>query len=176
MVRKSTTKSTSSQSRTTNTISSSSAPHGRSSSLSKTSSKLTSFFSPTRSTRSTELVSPTLSVPSIRVSPPDAEFDNPRPSSAPDYSRNWQEEAKKNAQFGKIGDQSQRHVSRHPKGQAVPQPIMDEPPYFYLITTYISYLLFIIFGHVRDFFGKRFKQSQYVHLMEQDVCTYLVKA
>jgi serine palmitoyltransferase len=46
---------------------------------------------------------------------------------------------------------------------------MDEPPYFYLITTYISYLIFIIFGHVRDFFGKRFKQSQYAHLREQDV-------
>jgi len=46
---------------------------------------------------------------------------------------------------------------------------MDEPPYFYLITTYISYLIFIIFGHVRDFFGKRFKQHEYAHLREQDV-------
>lgn len=170
MVRKSASKSTpSSQSLTANGKSASTAPHGRSSSFSKTSSKLTSFFSPGRSTRSVSPASPTLSVPSIRVSPPGAEFDHPRPSSAPDHSYKWQEEAKKNAQFGKIGDQSHRHVSRHPKGQPVPAPIMDEPPYFYLITTYISYLIFIIFGHVRDFFGKRFKQSQYAHLMEQDV-------
>ena len=96
MVRKRTAKSTtSSQSLTTNTRSSSPASHGRSSSFSKTSSKLTSFFSPTRSARSTKPVSPTLSVPSIRVSLLDAEFDNPRPSSAPDYSRNWQRKQKK---------------------------------------------------------------------------------
>ena len=163
---------TSTQSLSTSGKSASSAvPHGRSSSFSKTSSKLTSFFTTNRSTRSVSpsAPSPTLSVPSIRVSPPGAEYEHPRPSSAPDYSRNLQEEAKRNAQFGRIGDQSHRHVSRHPKGTSVPQPIMDEPPYFYLITTYISYLIFIIFGHVRDFFGKRFKQSEYAHLREQDV-------
>jgi serine palmitoyltransferase len=172
MARKSASKpSTTSASSTLSTIGkSSTAPHGRSSSFSKTSSKLTSFFSPNRSTRSTSpSASPNLSVPSIRVSPPGAEYEPPRPSSAPEYSHKWQEEAKKNAQFGSLVDHSHRHVSRHPKGVPVPQPVMDEPPYFYLITTYISYLIFIIFGHVRDFFGKRFKQSQYAHLREQDV-------
>jgi serine palmitoyltransferase len=173
MVRKSASKSTIStlSLSTSGKSTPSAAPHGRTSSFSKTSSKLTSFFSPNRSARSVSpsAASPTLSVPSIRVSPPGAEYEHPRPSSAPDYSRNWQEEAKKNAQFGRIGDHSHRHVSRHPKGVPVPQPVMDEPPYFYLITTYISYLIFIIFGHVRDFFGKRFKQSEYAHLREQDV-------
>ena len=172
MVRKSASKSSAStQTLSTSGKSTSMAPHGRSSSFSKTSSKLTSFFSPNRSTRSVSPVaqSPTLAVPAIRVSPPGAEYDHPRPSTAPDYPRNWQEEAKKNAQFGRIGDHSHRHVSKHPKGTTVPQPVMDEPPYFYLITTYISYLIFIIFGHVRDFFGKRFQQSKYAHLREQDV-------
>src|SRR5271169_3050013 len=131
MVRKSVSKSSAStQTLSTSGKSTSAAPHGRSSSFSKTSSKLTSFFSPNRSTRSVSpsAASPTLPVPSIRVSPPGAEYDHPRPSSAPDYSRNWQEEAKKNSQFGRIGDHSHRHVSRHPKGVPVPQPIMDEPP------------------------------------------------
>lgn len=41
---------------------------------------------------------------------------------------------------------------------------MDEPPYYYLITTYISYLILIAFGHVRDFFGKRFREENYRHL------------
>ena len=41
---------------------------------------------------------------------------------------------------------------------------MDEPPYYYLLTTYISYLILIAFGHVRDFFGKRFKEQNYRHL------------
>jgi serine palmitoyltransferase len=170
MARKTASKSTNpSQSLISTTITS--IPHGRSSSFSKTSSKLTSFFSPNRGNRavSTVATSPTLSVPSIRVSPPGADYEAPRPSSAPEYSHKYQEEAKRNAQFGRIGDHSHRHVSRHPKGVPVPQPVMDEPPYFYLITTYMSYLIFIIFGHVRDFFGKRFKQSQYAHLREQDV-------
>lgn len=41
---------------------------------------------------------------------------------------------------------------------------MDEPPYFYLLTTYISYLILIAYGHVRDFFGKRFREPNYRHL------------
>lgn len=41
---------------------------------------------------------------------------------------------------------------------------MDEPPYYYLLTTYISYLILIAFGHVRDFFGKRFREENYRHL------------
>lgn len=45
---------------------------------------------------------------------------------------------------------------------------MDEPPYYYLLTTYISYLILIIFGHVRDFFGKRFRQERYRHLQARN--------
>lgn len=45
---------------------------------------------------------------------------------------------------------------------------MDEPPYYYLFTTYISYLILIAFGHVRDFFGKRFKERDYRHLKPQN--------
>ena len=45
---------------------------------------------------------------------------------------------------------------------------MDEPPYYYLLTTYISYLILIIFGHVRDFFGKRFREEHYRHLQARN--------
>ena len=45
---------------------------------------------------------------------------------------------------------------------------MDEAPYYYLLTTYISYLILIIFGHVRDFFGMRFKEEGYRHLKPRD--------
>lgn len=170
MVRKNASRSANNTSQALSTATTS-VPHGRSSSFSKTSSKLTSFFSTNRSSRPVppSTPSPTLSVPSIRVSPPGVDYDSPRPSSAPDYSQKWHEEVKRNAQFGRIRDHSHRHISRHPRNTSVPLPVMDEPPYFYLITTYISYLIFIIFGHVRDFFGKRFKQSQYAHLREQDV-------
>ncbi|EPZ34220.1 PLP-dependent transferase [Rozella allomycis CSF55] len=44
----------------------------------------------------------------------------------------------------------------------------DDAPYFVLVTTYLSYLILILFGHVRDFFGKRFRKHDYSHLMDSN--------
>ncbi|KAB8343170.1 hypothetical protein FH972_022760 [Carpinus fangiana] len=71
------------------------------------------------------------------------------------------------AQFGPLGSPAHKYSSRY-VGGSFPQPIEDEPPYYFLLTTYISYLVLIIFGHVRDFFGKRFRQDHYEHLKERD--------
>ncbi|KAG0223710.1 serine palmitoyltransferase component [Actinomortierella wolfii] len=43
--------------------------------------------------------------------------------------------------------------------------IMEEPPYFILITTYISYIILSFFGHVRDFYGFRWNKKAFAHLM-----------
>ncbi|EON69740.1 serine palmitoyltransferase [Coniosporium apollinis CBS 100218] len=75
--------------------------------------------------------------------------------------------AKAHAQFGPLGSKNYLYSSRFEGGE-FPDPIEDEPPYYFLITTYISYLVLIIFGHVRDFFGKRFRQERYRHLQERD--------
>ncbi|QIW95653.1 hypothetical protein AMS68_001171 [Peltaster fructicola] len=75
--------------------------------------------------------------------------------------------AKQHAAFGPLGSKEHLYSSRF-VGSDFPDPIEDEPPYFYLITTYISYLILIIFGHVRDFFGKRFRKDRYKHLSERD--------
>ncbi|CAG9949990.1 unnamed protein product, partial [Clonostachys rosea f. rosea IK726] len=40
-------------------------------------------------------------------------------------------------------------------------PIEDEPPYYYILTTYVSYLFLILLGHIRDFFGKRFGDKKH---------------
>lgn len=40
-----------------------------------------------------------------------------------------------------------------------------QPPFYILFTTYLSYLLLIALGHVRDFFGKRFRPARYAHLL-----------
>ena len=45
---------------------------------------------------------------------------------------------------------------------------MDEAPYYFLLTTYVSYLILIIFGHIRDFFGFRFKEDNYRHLIAKN--------
>jgi len=75
--------------------------------------------------------------------------------------------ARQHAQFGPLGSPAHKYSSRFEGGE-FPEPIEDEPPYYFLITTYISYLILIIFGHVRDFFGKRFRQERYRHLSERD--------
>ncbi|KAL3494734.1 pyridoxal phosphate-dependent transferase [Aspergillus germanicus] len=111
--------------------------------------------------------SASLSLPTISLStatadnpnmnePPTTLFQPPSPEEA-------RRLAKQHAQFGPLGHPSHRYSSRHPGGP-FPEPVMDEPPYYYLITTYISYLILIAFGHVRDFFGKRFREENYRHL------------
>ncbi|KAL1997020.1 hypothetical protein VTN49DRAFT_7885 [Thermomyces lanuginosus] len=85
------------------------------------------------------------------------------PAHAPPDPEEARRVARQNAQFAPISHPSHRYSSRH-HGGPFPDPVMDEPPYYYLLTTYISYLILIAFGHVRDFFGKRFKEENYRHL------------
>ncbi|KAI5807043.1 pyridoxal phosphate-dependent transferase [Geopyxis carbonaria] len=76
--------------------------------------------------------------------------------------------ARQHAQFGPLNHPSHKYISQHPKGKPVKDPEEDEPPYYYLLTTYISYLVLIVFGHVRDFFGKIFRERNYKHLKTQN--------
>lgn len=71
-------------------------------------------------------------------------------------------------EYGKLTSKDYLYVSKHPAGQPLPTPIDDEPPYIIYIATYISYLILIIIGHVRDFFGKIFKPEEYKDLVEKD--------
>ena len=117
------------------------------------------------------LPSPSLSLPTISLStaradstnmdePPTTLFQPPSPAEA-------RRIAKQHAQFGPLGHATHRYSSRH-QGGDFPQPVMDEPPQYYFITTYLSYLILIVFGHVRDFFGKRFRKQDYTHLQASD--------
>ncbi|RDL39633.1 Serine palmitoyltransferas-like protein 2 [Venustampulla echinocandica] len=116
---------------------------------------------------SPQISAPSLSLPTISLSTAkagEANMDEPpttlfQPPSVAEAKR----QAKIDAQFGPLGSQNHRYVSKHVGGELT-EPVMDEPPYYYLLTTYISYLILIIFGHVRDFFGKRFKPEHYRHL------------
>ena len=71
-------------------------------------------------------------------------------------------------EYGKLTSNDYLYVSKHPLGEPLPTPIDDEPPYIILIATYINYLILIIIGHTRDFFGKIFKPKEYEHLVEKD--------
>ncbi|RYO92422.1 hypothetical protein DL764_008129 [Monosporascus ibericus] len=77
-----------------------------------------------------------------------------QPLSSTDVSRQKRAEA----QFGPLNHPNHRYVSKH-HGESLKAPVIDEPPYYYVLTTYISYLLLIALGHIRDFFGKRFSKK-----------------
>lgn len=46
---------------------------------------------------------------------------------------------------------------------------MESTPYLTAVMTYLGYLVLILVGHLRDFFGKRFRPKEYEHLREQNV-------
>lgn len=75
--------------------------------------------------------------------------------------------AKREAEFGPLCDPSHLYVSQHPGGE-IPDQIIDEPPYFFLFTTYITFLILIGLGHFRDFMGRCFPSPSNRHLRHHD--------
>jgi serine palmitoyltransferase len=73
------------------------------------------------------------------------------------------------AEFGHCSNPRYRYTSRHPSGTPLQHPKDEDPPYYVLLTTYISYLFLICLGHLRDFVGKRANPASYSHLMARDV-------
>jgi serine palmitoyltransferase len=108
-----------------------------------------------------------LSLPTISLSTATGEKavidDQPKLLFQPPTREEEERIARAETQFGSLNSTDHLYSSKF-EGGAFPDPIEDEPPYYYLLTTYLSYLILIIFGHVRDFFGKRFRESHYRHL------------
>ncbi|KAF2147855.1 serine palmitoyl transferase subunit 2 [Myriangium duriaei CBS 260.36] len=120
---------------------------------------------------SPSIQTPTLSLPTINLTTATGEKskveERPMTLFQPPSPEEVRRIAKQHAAFGPLGSQEHRYSSRFTGGE-FPDPIEDSPPMYFLLTTYISYLILIIFGHVRDFFGKRFRQARYRHLSERD--------
>ncbi|KAL1971585.1 hypothetical protein VTN31DRAFT_2206 [Thermomyces dupontii] len=134
------------------------APTAQAASRSSTSSA--SGAQPAAGSASLSSPMPSLSTSTADSQNMDASQETPSQPPDPEEARRV---ARQHAQFAPISHPSHRYSSRH-HGGPFPDPVMDEPPYYYLLTTYISYLILIAFGHVRDFFGKRFKEENYRHL------------
>ena len=115
---------------------------------------------------SPQIKSPSLSLPTICLSTSHTD-EPPTTLWSPPSHADARRKAKEHAQFAPLGHPSHRYTSKH-VGKDFPEPLMDEPPYYYLLTTYISYLILIVFGHVRDYFGKRFRPQHYRHLQARN--------
>jgi serine palmitoyltransferase len=76
-------------------------------------------------------------------------------------------------EFGHCANEQYRVTSQHTPGTNLPEHLEQDPPYYVLFCTYISYLILIVLGHIRDFVGKRLTPSAYKHLMPSNVCFLL---
>lgn len=72
------------------------------------------------------------------------------------------------SEFGYCANPDYRYTSEHRRGDPLPNPVEEEPSYFTVLTTYISYIILILIGHMRDYVGKRLFPKSYHHLMERD--------
>ncbi|KAJ6463247.1 pyridoxal phosphate-dependent transferase [Mycena vitilis] len=71
-------------------------------------------------------------------------------------------------EFGHCSNSNYRYISQHVAGTPVPAHVDQDPPYYILLSTYISYLILICLGHLRDFVGKRLRAAAYRHLVPSD--------
>ncbi|KIO15504.1 hypothetical protein M407DRAFT_94423, partial [Tulasnella calospora MUT 4182] len=71
----------------------------------------------------------------------------------------------RHVEFGHCANPEYRYVSMHKPGKDVEGYEEQEPPYYVLFSTYLSYLILIVIGHMRDFFGKKLVPQKYHHLM-----------
>jgi len=72
-------------------------------------------------------------------------------------------------EFGHCANEEYRTTSQHKPGALFPLHVEQDPPYYILLSTYISYLILIVLGHIRDFVGKRLSPASYKHLMPRGV-------
>ncbi|KAK4690029.1 serine palmitoyltransferase, partial [Tremellales sp. Uapishka_1] len=72
----------------------------------------------------------------------------------------------RHTEFGHCNNPNWRWTSQYNSDEKL--HVAAQPPYYILLSTYISYLLLIVLGHVRDFFGKKFHPKAYEHLMPKN--------
>ncbi|KAK1751891.1 serine palmitoyltransferase 2 [Echria macrotheca] len=106
----------------------------------------------------------TIPLPTISLSTATAgELNNDEPPTTlfqPPSADEARKRERSEAQFGPLISPRHLYVSAH-QGKPLEAPIEDEPPYYFVLTTYLSYLILIFFGHARDFFGKRFGNKKH---------------
>jgi serine palmitoyltransferase len=72
-------------------------------------------------------------------------------------------------EFGHCANPAFRHTSQHPKGAPVEVHHEIEGPWHALFATYVTLFLVMCLGHLRDFFGKRFRPEIFAHLLPHNV-------
>lgn len=70
-------------------------------------------------------------------------------------------EEKAEMEFGTLTSHEYLCVAEHDPNEKISKSILDEPPYYIVISTYLNYLIYIIFGHIKDFCGMHFMPQHF---------------
>ena len=70
--------------------------------------------------------------------------------------------------FGFCANENYRYRSAHKPGAQIKEHVQD-PPYYILLTTYLSYFFLFYLGNIRDFLRKRLYPTSYRHLLPSNV-------
>lgn len=74
----------------------------------------------------------------------------------------------KHSEFGHCDNQAYRWVSKYHEGTQL-EPSEDEmPSYVTVLSTYLTYIVLIVLGHIRDFIARQFYRRDFAHLIEQN--------
>jgi serine palmitoyltransferase len=71
-------------------------------------------------------------------------------------------------EFGSLTSNDHLCVAQHNSNEEIKKTILDEPPYYIVISTYLDYLIIIFFGHIRDFFGMKFMPKVYSAMLAKN--------
>ena len=108
-------------------------------------------------------------LPTISLSTATGELNSLEPPTTtlfqPQTAEEVERQKRADAQFGPLVHPSHRYTSMS-HGEPLEEPIEDEPPLYFVLTTYISYLILIVVGHIRDFFGKRFGNPKHYRALK----------
>ncbi|GMM31701.1 serine C-palmitoyltransferase [Martiniozyma asiatica (nom. inval.)] len=71
-------------------------------------------------------------------------------------------------EFGYLTSDKYLSVAKHNPDLPIAPTILDEPPYYIVLSTYVSYLMFIIVGNIKDFFGMWLFPDYYSAMVAKD--------
>ena len=90
------------------------------------------------------------------------------PASTPDAKGPSSIDAElQHSEFGHCSNDAYRWRSEYDEGDLEVSE-EDSPSYITVLSTYMSYIIIILLGHIRDYLGKRFYKNAFVNLVERD--------
>ncbi|SCU78346.1 LADA_0A05204g1_1 [Lachancea dasiensis] len=77
-------------------------------------------------------------------------------------------EDKKANEFGPLTSKEYLYEMKSRNGEPLQELILDTPPYYVVVITYLNYLILLILGHIHDFLGLTFQKDRHQDIMEKD--------